>query len=103
KRVDAQRVLAVTANIVPELTNVNKVRRDLEANVFPVMMQNYPGLTYSYGGRQQEQSDAMHSLMVGFAVSLAVIFGMLAAIYRSYGQAIVSMLVIPFAVGAALL
>lgn len=103
KRVDAQRVLTVTANIVPELTNVNKVRADLEANVFPQLKANYPGLTFSYGGRQQEEIDAMRALLWGLGISLAVIFGMLAAVYRSYGEALITMLVVPFAIGAALL
>lgn len=103
KRVDAQRVLTVTANIVPELTNVNKVRADLEANVFPQLKATYPGLTFSYGGRQQEEIDAMHSLIWGLVISLGIIFGMLAAVYRSYGEAMITMLIVPFAIGAALL
>jgi len=103
KRVDAQRVLTVTANIVPELTNVNKVRADLEANVFPQLRANYPGLTFSYGGRQQEEIDAMRALLWGLGISLAVIFGMLAAVYRNYGEALITMLIVPFAIGAALL
>lgn len=103
KRVNAQRVLTVTANIVPELTNVNKVRADLEAHVFPQLAANYQGLTFAYGGRQQEEIDAMRALMWGLAASLAVIFGMLAAIYRSYAEALITMLVVPFAIAAALL
>lgn len=103
KRVNAQRVLTVTANIVPELTNVNKVRADLEANVFPQLLADHQGLTFAYGGRQQEEIDAMRALMRGLAVSLAVIFAMLATIYRSYTEAFITMLVVPFAIGAALL
>lgn len=103
KRIDAQRVLTVTANVVPELTNVNKVRADLEANVFPQLQATYPGLTYGYGGRQQEQANAMQILMWGLGASLAVIFGMLAVIYSSYVEALITMLVVPFAIAAALL
>ncbi|HRX83858.1 MAG TPA: efflux RND transporter permease subunit [Phycisphaerae bacterium] len=103
KRVNAQRVLTVTANIVPELTNVNKVRADLEANVLPELQANHPGLSFTYGGRQQEEIDAMHALLWGLGASLAVIFGMLAAIYRSYGEALITMLIVPFAIAAALL
>lgn len=103
KRINAQRVLSVTANIVPELTNVNKVRADLEANVFPQLKATFPGLSFQYGGRQQEEIDAMRSLLWGLGISLAVIFAMLAAVYRSYGEAMISMLVVPFAIAAALL
>ncbi len=102
RRVNAQRVLTVTANVVPELTNVNKVRADLEANVFPQLKATYPGLTFSYGGRQQEEIDAMRALIQGLGISLAVIFAMLAAVYRSYGEALITMLIVPFAIAAAL-
>jgi len=102
KRVNAQRVLTVTANVVPELTNVSKVRADLEAQVFPKLLATFPGLSFSYGGRQQEEIDAMRALMWGLGISLAVIFAMLAALFRSYLQAMIVMTVVPFAIAAAL-
>ncbi len=102
KRVDAQRVLTVTANIVPELANVSKVRAHLEAQVFPTLLSRYPGLALAYGGRQQEEIDAMHVLLWGLGISLAVIFGMLAALFRSYLEAAIVMTVVPFAIAAAL-
>jgi multidrug efflux pump subunit AcrB len=103
KRVDAQRVLTVTANIVPELTNVNKVRADMEAGVLPGLLATYPGSSFSYGGRQEEEIDAMRALMRGLVVSLVVIAGMLAALFRSYAQALMVMIVVPFAIAAAFL
>ncbi|MGD2108627.1 MAG: efflux RND transporter permease subunit [Phycisphaerae bacterium] len=102
KRVDAQRVLTVTANIVPELTNVSKVRADLEIGVFPKLQATYPGLVFSYGGRQQEQIDAMRVLMWGLSISLAIIFAVLAGLFRSYMQALIVMTVVPYAIAAAL-
>jgi len=102
KRVDAQRVLTVTANVVPELTNVSKVRADLEAQVFPSLMATYPGLSFSYSGRQQEEIDAMRVLLAGLAISLAVIYGLLAALFHSYVEAAIVMIVVPFAIAAAL-
>lgn len=101
KRVNGQRVLTITANIVPELTNVNKVRADMEADVLPALVATHPGLTFSYGGRQQEEIDAMQALLKGMAVSMTVVFAMLAALFRSYVQALIVMSVVPFAVAAA--
>ena len=102
KRINAQRVLTVTANIVPELTNVGKVRADLEASVFATLLATYPGLSFSYGGRQQEEIEAMRILIAGLGVSLAAIFGLLAALFRSYLQASIVMIVVPYAIAAAL-
>jgi multidrug efflux pump subunit AcrB len=101
KRVDAQRVLTVTANIVPELTNVNKVRADLESGVLPALMATHPGLTFSYGGRQQEELNAMRALLWGLLISLTIVFAMLAALFQSYLQSLVVMTVVPFAIAAA--
>jgi multidrug efflux pump subunit AcrB len=101
ERVNAQRVLKVTANVIPELANVNKVREDLEADVFPQLEANYTGLSFTYGGRQREQIEAMRRLMAGLAIALLFIFGMLAALFRSYLSALIAMTVVPFAVGAA--
>jgi len=103
KRVDAQRVLTVTANIVPEVTNVSKVRADLEERVFPKLLSTYPGLSFSYGGRQREQIDAMSVLLWGLGISLIVIFSVLAALFHSYAEALVVMIVVPFAIAAALI
>lgn len=44
----------------------------------------------------------MERLRFGLLISMLVIFGLLAALFRSYVQALIVMLVIPFAVGAAL-
>jgi len=44
----------------------------------------------------------MRTLMWGLCISLAVIFGMLAGLFRSYAQAAIVMTVVPFAIAAAL-
>jgi multidrug efflux pump subunit AcrB len=101
-RVNGQRILNVSCNISPEIVNVNDVRRSLEEGVLPELRAEFRGLTYEFGGRQREESRAMHKLRIGLVVAMLVVFGLLAALFRSYLQALMIMLVIPFAIGAAL-
>ena len=102
-RVDGQRVLNVTCNVLPEIVNVNTIRSALDLNILPELESTFPGLTYSFSGRQREEARAMERLRIGLAVAMACIFGLLAALFRSYFKALVVMLIIPFAVAAALL
>ena len=102
-RVDGQRIISVTCNVIPEFANINDVRRGIEADVLPRLCAEFRGLTYEFGGRQREENRAMDQLRIGIAVALLVIFALLAGLFRSYAQALMVMLVIPFAVAAALL
>ena len=102
-RVDGQRIINVTCNVIPELANINEIRRGVETTILPRLCTDVRGLTYEFGGRQREEARAMAQLRIGIAVALLVIFALLAALFRSYSQALMVMLVIPFAIGAALL
>ena len=103
ERVDGQRMINVTCNVIPEIANINDVRAGLEAEVLPELTTKYRGLTYEFGGRQREELRAMDKLKVGLAVAMLVIFALLAALFRSYAQALIIMLTIPFGAAAALL
>ncbi|MCC6486871.1 MAG: efflux RND transporter permease subunit [Candidatus Hydrogenedentes bacterium] len=101
-RVDGQRVVNVTCNTVPELANVNDIRRSLNEEVLPSLAADFRGLTYEFGGRQREEDRAMDELRLGLIISLLVIFAMLAALFRSYVEGFIISLIIPFGAGSAL-
>jgi multidrug efflux pump subunit AcrB len=101
--VDGRRVLNVTANVLPELANVGDVRRALERSILPALVAEHSGLAAEFSGRQREERRAMDRLRSGLWVALAVVFALLAGLFRSYGQALIVMAAIPFAVAAALL
>ena len=101
-RVDGKRVLNVTANVVPELADINAVRSALATEVLPRLVEDYPGLEHSFAGRQREESRAMRKLTVGLVVALLVTFALLAALFRSYGQGIIVLTIIPLALSSAL-
>ncbi|MEM9491567.1 MAG: efflux RND transporter permease subunit, partial [Myxococcota bacterium] len=101
-RIDGRRVLEVSCNVDPEVANVNDIRAAVEAELLPELRADYPGLTAGFGGRQREEARAMDQLSLGLLFALIVIFAMLAALFRSYAQALAVMLSVPIAVAAAI-
>ncbi|GMV95065.1 MAG: multidrug transporter AcrB [Candidatus Hydrogenedentota bacterium] len=102
-RVDGQRIINVTCNTIPEIANINEIRAGLESEILPQLETDFHGLTYEFSGRQREESRAMDELKTGLAIAMLVTFALLAALFRSYVQALIVMMTIPFGAGAALL
>ena len=91
-----QRIVTITANVDAKITNANEVNQDLAQRFLPMLMQEYPGLRYSYEGEQREREDSFASLWRGFVVALFAIYALLAIPFRSYTQPVVIMSAIPF-------
>ncbi len=102
-RVDGKRVLNVTANVVAGKANENKILASLKSDFLPQLLADYSGLSYSFQGRQREKREAVHDLLFGICFSLPAIFCLLAILFRSYGQALLVMISIPFGLVSALL
>ena len=96
RRSDGQRIVTVSADITESTANAEDINRDLEARFLPTLMEDYPGLRYSYEGEQRERSDSFSSLGKGFAIAMFAIYALLAVPFRSYSQPLVIMIAIPF-------
>lgn len=103
RRTDGRRVVNVTADVHESRANPNDIIRDLEANVLPGLLAEYPGLSYTLAGEQKEQAESMQSLGEGFLMAVVAIFALLAVAFRSYVQPVIIMTVIPFGVVGAVL
>lgn len=103
KRVDGRRILSVTADVDEGIANSNEIVGDVQREVLPGILQKYPGLSYKLAGQQQEQSDTLGALAVGFAFAMLAIYAMLAIPFRSYIQPLIVMLSIPFGIIGAIL
>lgn len=101
-RVDGKRVLNVTANVVPGQANENKILATLKADTLPDFLAQYPGLGYSFAGRQREQRQAVADLAAGIGYALPGIFALLAVLFGSYGLSLLVMASIPFGLISAL-
>ena len=96
RRVDRRRAINVTADVDPAQAVPGEILADLEERVLPEILAPHPGVLYTLEGQQAEQRDAVGGLARGFAIALVMIFALLAVPLRSYAQAIIIMLAIPF-------
>jgi len=102
KRVDAKRVLNVTANVIPGVANEQKIMASLKSDYLPQMLAKYPGLKYSFEGRQRETRKALNHLFYGIGFALLAIFTLLAILFKSYSQSVIVMVSILFGLASAL-
>jgi multidrug efflux pump subunit AcrB len=103
ERVDGGRVLNVTANVLHNVTNENKVLSALERKELPDLLERFPGLRYSFEGTQREQREATKNLSIGLTASLFAIFAIMASFLRSYVQSVIVLLTVPWGLAGAIL
>lgn len=102
ERRDGRRVVTVTADVRPR-SQVDLVLGSLRAEGLPALQERYPGLAYSFEGRQAERRDSMRSLARGLMLALLVIYAMLAIPFNSFIQPLIIMVSIPFGIIGAVL
>ena len=102
-RINRERRVRVTADLDEKVANGVETAEMIERELMPRILAEHPGIGWGFQGEQKEQREAMGSLWRGFVVALMAIFILIAVPLRSYLQAIVIMLTIPFGyVGAVL-
>lgn len=99
-RRNGNRVVTVTANIEPQSRTVEIVN-SLETDLLPGLMAKYPGLSYSFEGKQSDLQESVGSLMEGLGLALLAIYVILAIPFKSYMQPLIIMCSIPFGVVGA--
>jgi len=102
-RKDGRRVISITADVDENISNANEIIADVTANVLPMLMDKYPGLTYSLEGEQREQAETLSAIWVGFAIALIAIYILLAIPFKSYAQPLIVMISIPFGIIGAVI
>jgi multidrug efflux pump subunit AcrB len=101
-RADRRRVINVTADIDDEVANANEILANLKSDFLPVLLADYPGLSYDLEGVQREQKMTIEALRTDGMFALVLIFALLAVPLRSYGQPLIIMAVIPFGLVGAI-
>ena len=101
-RRNGRTIVNVTADVTPQ-SRAGEIIRSLIQNELPALMAEYPGLAYSFEGKQADQRESLGNLQVGFLLSLLVIYAMLAIPFRSYLQPLIVMVSIPFGIVGAVL
>jgi len=95
KRRAGRRTMSVTADVTPR-SAANNVLTNAQQDLLPQLLKKYPGLSYSFEGRQAEMRDSVFSLVVGLGGALMLIYALLAIPFRSFLQPLIIMISIPF-------
>jgi multidrug efflux pump subunit AcrB len=96
-RRDGRRTVTVSGDVAP-IGDSPIILEALNKTVLPELAVAFPGLNYSYTGREADRKESMSSLLFGFLFALGGIYFLLAIPFRSYLQPIVVMIAIPFGI-----
>jgi multidrug efflux pump subunit AcrB len=102
RHMDGRRVVSVTADVDQAMANANEIVATLKSGALDEILAPYRGMHYSFEGEQAEQREFMRAMAMGYAITLLVIYALLAVPLGSYMQPFIIMSAIPFGlVGAA--
>jgi multidrug efflux pump subunit AcrB len=92
----------VLADVDRRVANENRVRDQLESEVFPRLAERYD-VRATLEGRASDQSETLADMKRGLVIALALIYLILAWVFGSYGWPLVVMAAIPFGIVGALM
>jgi len=95
KRTNGKREILVTANVRPP-SQAENILKDMKKQILPDLLGKYPGLSYSFKGRQADIRESISALLKGLGIALLCIFALLAIPFKSYLQPFIIMFCIPF-------
>ncbi len=97
-----RRVITVTADVEPQ-HQAGMIQAAIQKEALPSLIKKYPGLNYSFEGKQADISESMDNLVRGLLLAMIVIYALLAVPFRSYTQPALVMLAIPFGIVGAVI
>jgi len=101
RRIDGKRTVSVTGDIDAEVNSVGNVVAQLREGVLPELVEEY-GITYEFGGRQEDQQQSFADLQLGGLVALTLIYVILAYVFGSYLKPLAVIAIIPFGLVGAI-
>lgn len=98
RRENGNRTINVWASVDADQVEPFEVAKDIRDNFIPELLRKYPSVQSEVSGRIQEEMESASKQFRDFMISLMVIFSLLAIPLKSYSQAVMIMVVIPFGV-----
>lgn len=96
RRRDGKTTISVSGDIDDNVSTTDKVTETLTSAGELASITAKHGVTFSFGGRSEEQKNAFGDLRLGAIVAVVVIYIILAWFFGSYWQPIAVMMIIPF-------
>jgi multidrug efflux pump subunit AcrB len=101
-RRNGRRVVSVTADVTPH-HQAGQVLEALKAGALPGLVKKYPGLQFSFEGRQADMRESLSSLGYGFILAMFLVYALLAIPLKSYTLPMIIMVSIPFGIVGAVI
>ncbi|WP_448553115.1 efflux RND transporter permease subunit [Thalassotalea montiporae] len=101
-RVNQKRSITVSADIDSEKIESRKVLSEMNEEIIPDILADYPSVSYGVEGASKEQADFLRQLGIAGLGALFLIYGLIAIPTKSYVQPLVIMSVIPFGIIGAI-
>ncbi len=103
RRENGNRTVNVWASVDADQVEPFKVANDIQDNFMPELLRKYPQVSSEVTGSIQEEMDSADSQLRDFVISAMIIFSLLAIPLKSYSQALMIMVVIPFGIIGAVI
>jgi multidrug efflux pump subunit AcrB len=101
-RRNGRRTVTVSGNVTPK-NKADLVLSDMTSEMLPTLEKRYPGLSYSFEGRQADQRESVAGLIKGLLGAIVLIYVILAIPFKSYSQPLIIMISIPFGIVGAVI
>ncbi|WP_084407452.1 efflux RND transporter permease subunit [Maridesulfovibrio bastinii] len=101
-RRNGRRIVTVSGDVTPR-KETSQVMASVTKDIMPELVSRYPGLTYSFEGKQADLKDSVNSLIQGLFMAMLVIYALLAIPFKSYFQPLIIMVSIPFGIVGAVI
>jgi multidrug efflux pump subunit AcrB len=103
RRENGNRTINVWASVDAEQVEPFKVANDIRDNFIPELLRKYPQVKSEVTGSIQEEMQSANDQLRDFVISSLIIFSLLAIPLKSYSQATMIMVVIPFGIIGAVM
>jgi multidrug efflux pump subunit AcrB len=98
RRENGNRTINVWASVDAEQVEPFKVANDIRDNYIPELLRKFPKVQSEVSGSIQEEMESADNQKRDFIISLLIVFSLLAIPLKSYSQAAMIMVVIPFGI-----
>lgn len=102
RREEGYRSVYVYGSIDEEQVEPNEVIKEVEKKLIPQLKESFPGVKSELGGNIEEQQAQENQQVTFFIAGMLIVFILLAAPLKSYGQPLIIMSVIPFSLTGAI-
>lgn len=94
-RLNRTSILNITTDVDKDIANVPLILNDIDAFLREAQ-QSFPELRYRFDGEAEDAAETSRRLTIGLILVLAAIYALLAIPFKSYGQPLIVMSIIPF-------